>query len=120
MDLRCKYCGMETTYGDASLTDKQTSCERDYQHSWEKVNKFDQIPGDAWRNTKDADLWATDELRCTECGFLFLVAFGGKATALRKFGGVTEMCPECDEFTPCVDSKHYSIKEANKSVVDDE
>ena len=46
-------------------------------------------------------LWATHALECQQCSTVFPVAYGGKAIALREYGGVAEMCPTCEEYTPC-------------------
>ena len=46
-------------------------------------------------------LWMTHALECQQCNTVFPVAYGGQAIALREYGGVAELCPTCDEYTPC-------------------
>jgi formate dehydrogenase maturation protein FdhE len=59
-------------------------------------------------------LWATHELRCTDCNTTFPVAYGGKAKGLKEFAGVSEKCPNCEIYTPCIDSRYESIAEAKE------
>jgi len=122
--LKCRKCGEESGFADANIADNLRTCGGENvkkhtavgrvmdgtEHDWKRQNEFGQIVGDAARQ-KDADLWMTHELRCTECKFIFGVAYGAKAKGLRQFGGVVDTCPQCEKLQPCIKSKYWDVEE---------